>query len=246
MRQVFESLGQKPPASLGGRAMPTVSRGIRESTTSLPPEGVQTMGLPTNNTLCVSLQLSGTASSNLSPSSIGWDTMQRLTKGYFDTFNFLHPILDRQWFNSNTLNSILNHGFQEGAISSLALLVFALGEVALTTSEVPISLHKGRASGIRGGTIERPPGLAYFNEARRRMGFALAEVSMEGVQMLALAALYHASCGQALVSHALVVLYLTSSDILLGMLADDGFIIAGLPNTDIQVSSWSSLIMLIH
>ncbi|KAF4978081.1 hypothetical protein FZEAL_5471 [Fusarium zealandicum] len=199
MRQMFENLAQKPPSPLGDHDIPALPRGLCDSAVTLPSEGLQQAGLSSNNTLQVPLQLSGSHSAlNLSPPSVDWETMQRLSKGYFDAINFLHPIMDRQWFNSNTLNTILNNGFQEGAVSSLVLLVFALGEVALTTTEAPISAYKQRPSGIKGGTISRPPGLAYFNEARKRIGFALSEVSLENVQMFALAALYNQSCGQAL------------------------------------------------
>ncbi|KAF5656108.1 acetate regulatory DNA binding protein [Fusarium heterosporum] len=175
IRQMFESVGQKPPSPLG--EIPALPGGIRDSAVTLPPDGLQPAGIPTNSTMQVPLHLSGTSSStlNLSPPSVDWGTMQRLSKSYFDVINVLHPVLDRQWFNSNTLGSILSNGFQEGAISSLVLLVLALGEMALTTSEVPISAYKQRPSGIRGGTVDRPPGLAYFNEARKRMGFALSE-----------------------------------------------------------------------
>lgn len=201
MRQMFETFGQKPPSPLGKHDIPALPRGLRDSSIALPSEGLRPVGLSSNASLQVPLQLVGSTSAiSLSPPSVDWETMQRLSKGYFDVINFLHPIMDRQWFSSNTLTSILNNGFQEGAISSLVLLVLALGEVALTTSEVPISAYKQRPSGIKGGTIDRPPGLGYFNEARKRMGFALSEVSLENIQMFALAALYHQSCGQALVS----------------------------------------------
>lgn len=201
MRQMFESLGQKPPSPLG--EIPTLPRGLRNSVVTLPLDGLQPVGISSNGTLQLPLHFSGSASSlNLSPPSVDWETVQRLSKGYFDVINTFYPIMDRQWFHSNTLSSIINNGFHEGVISSLVLLVLALGEVALTTSEVPISAYKQRPSGIKGGTIDRPPGLAYFNEARRRMGFALSEVSLENVQMLALAAIYYSSCGQAIVSTA--------------------------------------------
>jgi hypothetical protein len=195
---MFESLGQKAPSAMG--EIPALPRGLRASNVTLPSDGLQPVGIPSNSTLQIPLHLSGSTSTlNLSPPSVDWETMQRLSKAYFDVINMLHPILDRQWFNSNVLSSIINNGFQEGALSSLVLLVFALGEVALTTSEVPISAYKQRPSGIKGGTIDRPPGLAYFNEARKRMGFGISEVSLENVQMFALASLYYSSCGQALV-----------------------------------------------
>ncbi|CAM1506707.1 Fc.00g063480.m01.CDS01 [Cosmosporella sp. VM-42] len=207
MRQMFESLGQKPQSPLHEHDFSTIPRGLHDSNMSLPPDGIQAIGLSSNNTLRVPLQFSGSqANMNLTPPSIDWETMQRLSKAYFDCFNFLYPIMDRPWFNSNTLTSIINNGFQEGTTSALVLLVFALGEVALSGSGGPISAYKGRPSGIKGGTADRPPGVTYFNEGRKRMGFALAEVSLENVQMFALAALYHLSCGQAIECWRMTVL----------------------------------------
>lgn len=199
VRQLLESVGHKPQVTPSELDLSALPHGIRGSTVSLPTDGVQSMGISNNNVLQVPLQFpSSSRGLDLNPPSIDWETMQRLTKGYFDAFNFLHPIMDRQWFSSNVLTSILNNGFQENTTSTLVLLVFALGEVAYTASEVPVSAFKGRPSGIKGGTIDRPPGITYFNEARKRMGFSLTEVSVENVQMFALAALYNQSCGQAL------------------------------------------------
>ncbi|KAH7170815.1 hypothetical protein EDB81DRAFT_180685 [Dactylonectria macrodidyma] len=198
IRQMFDNMGQKPRSPLTDHDIFSLPEGIRDSMTTLPTDGIQPIGMPNINPLQVPLHYAGSSQGlNLSSPSIDWETMQRLSKGYFDTFNFFYPIMDRQWFSSNTLTSIINNGFQEGAASTLVLLVFALGEVALTAAEAPVSVYKGRPSGIKSGTIDRPPGITYFNEARRRMGFALTEVSLENVQMLALAALYFASCGQA-------------------------------------------------
>jgi hypothetical protein len=199
VRHMFESLGQKPPSPVG--EIPKLPWGLRESAITLPLDGLQPVGISGNSTLQLPLHLSASASSlSHNPPSVDWETVQRLSKGYFDVINTFYPIMDRQWFNSDTLGSIISNGFHEGVIPSLVLLVLALGEVALTTSEVSISAYKQRPSGIKGGTIDRPPGLSYFNEARKRMGFALSEVSLENVQMLALAAIYYSSCGQALVS----------------------------------------------
>jgi hypothetical protein len=77
-----------------------------------------------------------------------------------------------------------------GDIDSVtALLVFALGEVAIEGSRgQPIEEEGGRPSGVRGGSITRPPGLALFNEARKRIGFVLTEGELENVQIFSLAA----------------------------------------------------------
>ncbi|KAI6087819.1 hypothetical protein F4821DRAFT_99964 [Hypoxylon rubiginosum] len=137
-------------------------------------------------------QVEGMQASGL---SMTWETMQRLSKSYFDTFNLIYPIMDRQLFQTEVLPAIASHGFDESSSSTLACLVFALGEVAMSAVQgAPITSYKGRPSGIRGGTLERPPGLLFFNEARKRMGFNLTECSLENVQMFALAAIYHGTC----------------------------------------------------
>ncbi|KAI1807632.1 hypothetical protein F4811DRAFT_446564 [Daldinia bambusicola] len=137
-------------------------------------------------------QVEGLQTSGL---SINWETMQRLTKSYFDTFNLIYPIMDRQVFLSEALPAIASRGFDESSSSTLTCLVFALGEVAISAVQgAPLATHKGRPSGLRGGTVERPPGLLFFNEARKRMGFNLTECSLENVQIFALAAIYYGTC----------------------------------------------------
>ncbi|KAI1657172.1 hypothetical protein F4813DRAFT_94149 [Daldinia decipiens] len=163
--------------------------------------------LPTNNYGSPHLGAEGTSLSLQVPSpsqveglqasglSINWETMQRLTKSYFDTFNLIYPIMDRQVFLSEVLPAMASHGFDESSSSTLTCLVFALGEVAISAVQgAPLGTHKGRPSGIRGGTMERPPGLLFFNEARKRMGFNLTECSLENVQIYALAAIYYGTC----------------------------------------------------
>jgi hypothetical protein len=119
---------------------------------------------------------------------LSWDTVQRLSKAYFDSINLFFPILSRESFMSETLPAVFNHGFSESMSATIAYLVFALGEAALAGADgIPVHIYNGHASGVRGGTKERPPGLDYFNEARRRMGFHLSECSLENVQMFALA-----------------------------------------------------------
>lgn len=64
--------------------------------------------------------------------SMDWETIQRLTKSYFDTFNLIYPIMDRQLFQSEVLPAITSHGLDESSSSTLACLIFALGEVAIS------------------------------------------------------------------------------------------------------------------
>ena len=123
------------------------------------------------------------------------DMMDRLAAAYFDTFNLIYPFMDRQIFTSDTLTRVHTEGFNSDTDSVIALLVFALGELAIEGSRGnPVEVHQGRPSGVRGGTSLRPPGLALFNEARKRIGFALTGCDLQSVQIFSLAALYYESC----------------------------------------------------
>ena len=131
------------------------------------------------------------------------DIMHQLATAYFDTFNFIYPFMDRQNFISDTLAKVHTEGFNGDIDSVIALLIFALGELALEGHHGnPIETYKGRPSGVRGGTASKPPGLALFNEARKRIGFVLTDCELENVQVYCLAAwvalplLLFALCGQ--------------------------------------------------
>ncbi|KAE8440805.1 hypothetical protein EG329_006561 [Mollisiaceae sp. DMI_Dod_QoI] len=125
------------------------------------------------------------------------DIMHRLATAYFDTFNFIYPFMDRQNFISDTLTKVCTEGFDGDPDSVIALLIFALGELAIEGSRgQPISEGDSRSSGVRGGSALRPPGLALFNEARKRIGFVLTGCDLENVQIYSLAALYFQSCSR--------------------------------------------------
>ncbi|KAK4231456.1 hypothetical protein QBC38DRAFT_465745 [Podospora fimiseda] len=96
---------------------------------------------------------------------------------------------------TETLPSVFSQGFGASSATTVALLVFALGEAAHAGFDGrPIHMVEGHASGMRGGGAHLPPGLVWFNEARRRMGFQYTEVKLENVQIFALAGAYYGSC----------------------------------------------------
>ncbi|KAK0656855.1 hypothetical protein B0T16DRAFT_316060 [Cercophora newfieldiana] len=158
--------------------------------------------LPTSTTFAsirpapgIGIRGQGVAAVPPTVSGLTWDIMQRLSKAYFNTFHLLSPILDRQAFLSSTMPSAFNEGFSQDTASTIAFLVFALGDIALAgTDGLPVHANNGRPSGIKGGSREHPPGLDFFNEARKRMGFNLTECSLENVQIFALASLYYGTC----------------------------------------------------
>ncbi|KUI57860.1 Zinc finger transcription factor YRR1 [Cytospora mali] len=122
--------------------------------------------------------------------ALGWEAMQTLTKAFFDTYNLLHPIVDRHAFVSITLPAIMANGLvlDDSVQSTLAYLVFALGEVAVDAYNDP-------SQRLSRGNVAQPPGLVFFNEARRRMGFNLTECSLENVQIFALAGSFSPELG---------------------------------------------------
>jgi hypothetical protein len=123
-----------------------------------------------------------------------WDTGPiRLTKGiiedlceaYFRSFHAMYPILDRLHFYSDTLPEAYSSSFdQNDGCSTLVLLVLALGAVAQEgVSGKPIlEDFTGRSTGIKGGTSQRPPGLAFWNEASRRLGGIISKYDLNMLQ----------------------------------------------------------------
>jgi hypothetical protein len=129
---------------------------------------------------------------------------------YFNTFNFLYPFLDRGVFFSSTLPGALAltppsppgfppPGFpQQGSQSppsppsppqkteektTVLLLVLALAHVA---QEGSFGEAVPGTTGVRGGTKERPPGVEWFDAARRRLGFTATGYGLENVWISAL------------------------------------------------------------
>lgn len=115
-------------------------------------------------------------------------SMQLLSNAYFDTFNHCHTLLEPDTFASEILGPLCNDGLDDTVKSTLALVVFALGELAIAGDHgAPVSVYNTRPGGVKGGTLRNPPGLALYNEARRRMGFTMADSSLESAQAFALA-----------------------------------------------------------
>ncbi|KAK4142590.1 uncharacterized protein C8A04DRAFT_13061 [Dichotomopilus funicola] len=196
IQQLFASIQPKIPnidLSMLEREGPASMVALRRAAIqSLPTESEPPVGRNS------SISLHGPIASQipLTAAHLNWDTMQRLGNAYFDSINLLCPILSRQSFMGDTLPALFNHGLNNNNMTStIAFLVFALGEVAIAGTEgPPIHIYNGRASGIKGGTSDRPPGLDLFNEARRRMGFNLTECTVENVQIFELASLYYGTC----------------------------------------------------
>ncbi|RMY90610.1 hypothetical protein D0861_03584 [Hortaea werneckii] len=119
--------------------------------------------------------------------------MMSYSQTYFNTFDMLDPILDQEHFRHGTMARLLREGYVEGDPSAvLALLVFALAEVAIAgINAQPLGESETYPSRFQSGAAEQPPGLALFNEARRRLAFIRTYGSLEHVQILLLQATYY-------------------------------------------------------
>lgn len=188
MQQLFATVQPKIPninLTALGRDGPARMLAVRRETSQHLPTDTPT---PVGRGSGMDIHNPVTGQVPITTLGLTWDTMQSLSKAYFDTINLSYPLLNRQSFMSETLHLLFNNGFDQSMASTVAFLVFALGEVALAASDgLPVHVYSGRASGVKGGSKERPPGLELFNEARRRMGFNLTECSLENVQIFALA-----------------------------------------------------------
>jgi hypothetical protein len=118
---------------------------------------------------------------------------EELCSAYFDNFNVLAPILDKDRFIKDVMNPALGNRCQgQDAGTVLTWIVLALGEVAIKgVFGEPMTQNKDAPSGLRGGTADKPPGFEYFNEARKRLGFIFTQISVEVVQIMLLMATYY-------------------------------------------------------
>ncbi|OLN95885.1 hypothetical protein CCHL11_05056 [Colletotrichum chlorophyti] len=116
---------------------------------------------------------------------LSYDVLEDRARIYFNTFNRIHPVLDRQYFLEHVLLPVIESGFGESAASTLVCFVLALAEVALADAgREPFPILRSQQNDT---TVYRPPGLAFFNEGRRLLGFSVAESSLENIQAYILA-----------------------------------------------------------
>ncbi|KAL1904901.1 hypothetical protein Sste5344_009428, partial [Sporothrix stenoceras] len=195
--------------NLGMPAVPGMGVGVDVGGMGAPTAGfypATRVSLTSSMTLPLGASLGSTLGTSLGgPPLLSWDTLYRLSTAYFDSFNYIAPIVDRQSFLGVTLPAALevgadttnptdksSAGNDTNPNTTLVLLVAALGDVAIAGVQGAPVL--GATGGVKGGTVRHPPGLALFNEARRRMGFVLGDCSLESMQIHALAGIYSSTC----------------------------------------------------
>lgn len=113
------------------------------------------------------------------------DIIEDLCEAFFRSFHAIYPILDRGHFYADTLPEAYSSSFdQDDGCSALVLLVLALGAVARegVSGQPILEESTGRSTGIRGGSPQRPPGLAFWNEACRRLGVMISQYNLNTLQ----------------------------------------------------------------
>ena len=133
--------------------------------------------------------------------SLPQSAVKGLSDAYFAVFHRNTPVLDRFHFHSSTLGMATESDFGYDIESCLVLNVLALGCLAVKTyEEGDFALPSRHASSGRGFvhpewyelTIDDPPGLKFFNEARKRFGFLMCQNDVQAGQFYMLSTLYYA------------------------------------------------------
>lgn len=122
---------------------------------------------------------------NSGTSYVTKNIVEELCRAFFCIYHPPFPILDRQHFYTVTLPQAYMNSFdQYDQASTKVLLVMALGAVA-EEGERGNPIYEepgGRTTGIRGGSPERPPGLIFLNEAKKRIGVSLDRSDLNTLQ----------------------------------------------------------------
>lgn len=111
-----------------------------------------------------------------------------LADAFFATFNPFTPIMDRNFFFAFTLGAAIESSFGYNMESCLLLNVLALGCLAVQAhQEGNYPLPGTRSGGFEPPDWmdvidEEPPGLRFFNEARRRIGFLMCDNDIQSCQ----------------------------------------------------------------
>lgn len=128
-------------------------------------------------------------------SSLSLSCVKELSNAYFDTFNRVYPFIDRDHYFLNTLAVVVREGFGYDIESCLVLNVMALGCMGLKAFEdggFDNPYQDPTTPLIRHIMDEEIPGLSFFNEARKRVGFCMCERDIQSCQYYLSSAVFYA------------------------------------------------------
>ncbi|KAJ5104512.1 transcriptional regulator family: Fungal Specific TF [Penicillium alfredii] len=120
-----------------------------------------------------------------------------LADAFFSVFNPFTPIMDKAFFFSFTLGSAIESGFGYTVESCLVLNVLALGCLAVLAHQegnYPLpgtQSHRFEPPEWMNVVFGEQPGLRFFNEARRRIGFLMCDNDIQSCQFYLLSSVYY-------------------------------------------------------
>jgi hypothetical protein len=127
-------------------------------------------------------------------SSLSLASVQELTNSYFNTFNRIYPLLDRDDYFQNILTPVIRKGFGCDIESSIMLNTMALGCMGLKASDegafdgtVRLTLNPPILEQIMEGPI---CGLTFFTEALKRFSTCVCLQDIQSCQYYMTAALF--------------------------------------------------------
>jgi hypothetical protein len=130
-----------------------------------------------------------------------------LADAFFSVFNPFTPIMDKSFFFSFTLGSAIESGFGYTMETCIVLNIMALGCLAVLAHQegnYPLpgtQSHRFEPPEWMNVVYEEQPGLRFFNEARRRIGFLMCDNDLQSCQFYLLSSYVHldfCSCREAL------------------------------------------------
>ncbi|OAL42858.1 hypothetical protein IQ07DRAFT_525438 [Pyrenochaeta sp. DS3sAY3a] len=135
-------------------------------------------------------------------------TVKRLCDAFLSTMNLSYPVIEREFFFQHTLSVAISEGFEYNIESCLVLVVMALGCAASKSLRkrdemVADGAVDASARSIQ-GIDDDPPGLGFFNEARRRIGFVTCDGNVQSCQYYLLAGIFYANLTRPMESWAMI------------------------------------------
>lgn len=133
--------------------------------------------------------------------SLPQSVVKGLSDAYFAVFHRNMPVLDKFQFYSSTLGLAMENEFGYDIETCVVLNVLALGCLAVRAHEEGnFALPSRHSSSGRNFVhpewydlvVDDPPGLKFFNEARKRFGFLMCQTDIQAGQFYMLTTLYYA------------------------------------------------------
>lgn len=126
--------------------------------------------------------------------TLSLSTVKGLSNAYFNTFNRIFPLIDRDYYFLNTLSTVVGEGFNYDIESCLVLSVMALGCLGAKAFEEGGYHNEDKlpTTGVVQTLLnQNVPGQQLFDESRRRIGLCSSAKDIQISQYYLTAALFY-------------------------------------------------------